>query len=223
MLGLFGDNFAFWRVWDAMRGLDYLLSRPEADSSRVGVTGNSGGGTLSTYLWALDDRLTMAAPGCYITSFHRNFDNELPVDAEQAVPGIAAAGIEMADFLIARRRRPAWSSGRGNDFFDPRGTKEAGLPRPGESTNCSAGAIIWRFTSSRATTATVPATGGRCTGFSWMRPESRGRSKSCRPDRSFSLRRTGRSTGFRAAVPCRNFSPHGAASRSGMPMPFRRS
>lgn len=38
MLGLFGDNFAFWRVWDAMRGLDYLLSRPEADSSRVGVT-----------------------------------------------------------------------------------------------------------------------------------------------------------------------------------------
>ncbi len=125
MLGLFGDNFAFWRVWDAMRGLDYLLSRPEADSSRVGVTGNSGGGTLSTYLWALDDRLTMAAPGCYITSFHRNFDNELPVDAEQAVPGIAAAGIEMADFLIARAPSPCLVLGRGNDFFDPRGTKEA--------------------------------------------------------------------------------------------------
>ena len=125
MLGLFGDNFAYWRVWDAMRALDYLLSRPEADSSRVGVTGNSGGGTLSTYLWALDDRLTMAAPGCYITSFHRNFDNELPVDAEQAVPGLAAAGFEMADFLIARASEPCLILGRGNDFFDPRGTREA--------------------------------------------------------------------------------------------------
>lgn len=125
MLGLFGDNFAFWRTWDAMRALDYLLSRPEADRSCVGVTGNSGGGTMSTYLWALDDRLTMAAPGCYVTSFFRNFDNELPVDAEQAVPGLAAAGFEMADFLIARASEPCIILGRGNDFFDPRGTQEA--------------------------------------------------------------------------------------------------
>lgn len=125
MLGLFGDNFAYWRAWDAMRALDYLLSRPEADASRVGVTGTSGGGTMSTYLWALDDRITMAAPGCYITSFFHNYDNELPVDAEQAVPGLAAAGIEMADFLIARATEPCLILGRGNDFFDPRGTREA--------------------------------------------------------------------------------------------------
>ena len=125
MLGLFGDNFANWRVWDAMRALDYLLARPEADASRVGVTGNSGGGTMSTYLWALDERIRMAAPGCYITSFFHNFDNELPVDAEQAIPGLAAAGFEMADFLIARAPEPCLILGRGNDFFDPRGGREA--------------------------------------------------------------------------------------------------
>ena len=124
MLGLYGGNFGFWRVWDAMRALDCLLERPEADPARVGVTGNSGGGTLSSYLWALDDRITMAAPACYLTTFWRNFDNELPVDAEQAIPGLAAAGFEMADFLIARAPAPALILAKENDFFDPRGTRE---------------------------------------------------------------------------------------------------
>ncbi len=125
MLALFGDHFGRWRVWDAMRGLDLLESLPEVDSNCLGVTGNSGGGTLSTYLWALDDRLKMAAPACYITSFYHNFDNELPVDAEQVIPGLAAAGFEMSDFLIARAPERCIVLGKSNDFFDPRGTAEA--------------------------------------------------------------------------------------------------
>lgn len=122
---LCGDFFARWRIWDALRGLDYLLSRAEVDPARVGVTGNSGGGTMTTYLWALEPRLTMAAPGCYVTSFARNFDNELPVDAEQVIPGLFADGFEMADYLIARAPEPVIILGRENDFFDPRGTKQA--------------------------------------------------------------------------------------------------
>ncbi len=62
---LLGDYYGAWRVWDGMRGLDYLLSRPEVDPRRLGVTGNSGGGTMSSWLWACDRRLTMAAPSCF--------------------------------------------------------------------------------------------------------------------------------------------------------------
>lgn len=124
MLGLFDDHFGKWRVWDAIRALDYLTGRPEVDTSVLGVTGCSGGGTLSSYLWALDDRLTMAAPCCYLTSFFRNYDNELPVDAEQIIPRLAAAGFEMADFLICRAPLPAMILAKEEDFFDPRGTRE---------------------------------------------------------------------------------------------------
>ena len=117
---------------------------------------------MSTYLWALDERIRMAAPGCYITSFFHNFDNELPVDAEQAIPGLAAAGFEMADFLIARAPEPCLILGRGNDFFDPRGGGRRSHSA-GTSTICSAPGTASGFSSRRANTVTAPATGGRCT------------------------------------------------------------
>ena len=119
---MMGDAFCNWRLWDGIRGLDYLLSRPEVDTSRVGVTGNSGGGTMTAYLWAYDDRFTMGASSCYITSFERNLDNELPVDAEQVIPGLAAKQFEMADMMIARAPHPFIMLGKTNDFFDMRGT-----------------------------------------------------------------------------------------------------
>jgi len=124
-LRLCDEFFGTWRVWDGIRGIDYLCSRPEIDTSRLGVTGNSGGGTTSSYINALDDRLTMAAPGCYITTFMRNFDNELPCDSEQIPPGIIASGCDIADFLIAQAPRPSVILSRNNDFFDPRGATEA--------------------------------------------------------------------------------------------------
>ncbi len=121
---LVGEFFGTWRLFDAVRGLDWLLVRPEVDTTRVGVTGNSGGGTLTTYVNALDDRITMAAPCCYITRWWRHVENELPVDAEQTPPGLAAAGGEMADMLFAAAPRPLLICGQRNDFFDPRGTLE---------------------------------------------------------------------------------------------------
>ena len=44
---LIGESFARYRVWDAKRALDYLTSRAEVDADRIGVTGCSGGGTLT--------------------------------------------------------------------------------------------------------------------------------------------------------------------------------
>ena len=107
-----------------MQSADWTI-RPEIDAGRLGVTGTSGGGTLSTYLNAFDSRLTMAAPSCYITTQLRNLENELPADAEQNPPRLAALGCDMADFLIAAAPRPALILAQDNDFFDPRGTQQA--------------------------------------------------------------------------------------------------
>ena len=123
-LRLCGDFFGAWRAYDALRGLDYLLSRPEVDPSRIGITGNSGGGTMTTFTQALDERFTMAAPSCYVTSWKRNFENELPADVEQIPPGILASGCEMGDFILAYAPRPVLLLGQKNDFFDPRGLME---------------------------------------------------------------------------------------------------
>lgn len=124
-LELIGQWFGAWRAWDGMRALDYLLSRPEVDRKRVGLTGNSGGGTMTTWLWAYDQRFTMAAPSCFVTTFLANLENELPADCEQYPPGVVGAGLEMADFLIARAPDPVLLLGQTYDFFDRRGLREA--------------------------------------------------------------------------------------------------
>lgn len=124
-LELIGEFFGSWRAWDGIRALDYLLSRPEVDGKRIGVTGNSGGGTLTTWLWALEARFTMAAPSCFITTFLANLENELPADCEQCPPGVIGNGLEMADFLIARAPEPLIILGQKYDFFDCRGLEES--------------------------------------------------------------------------------------------------
>lgn len=123
-LRLCGEFFGSWRALDAICGLDYLLSRPEVDPSRVGITGNSGGGTMTTFVQALDPRFTMAAPSCYVTSWQRNFENEVIADAEQMPPGILACGCEMGDLILAYAPRPIILLGQKQDFFDERGLRE---------------------------------------------------------------------------------------------------
>lgn len=123
---LLGDFFGSWRVWDAIRGLDVLLERPEADRTRVGVTGNSGGGTLTTFVSALDPRPTMVAPSCYICSYEANLQNELPSDAEQNPPGILRMGLDQVDLLLTHAPRPTLLLGQRDDMFDVRYTRRAG-------------------------------------------------------------------------------------------------
>lgn len=122
---LTGEWFGNWRTYDAIRGIDYLLTLPEVDASRIGVHGTSGGGTLTTLVSAADDRLAYSAPSCYITTWLRNVENELPADIEQMPPKAVAMGLEIVDFLIAGAPKPRLILGERNDFFDPRGTKEA--------------------------------------------------------------------------------------------------
>ena len=122
---LVGEFVGAWMAWDGIRALDYLLSRPEVDPAHVGVTGNSGGGTQTTWLCAADPRWTMAAPSCFVTTFRRNLENELAADAEQCPLCALALGLDHADFIAAMAPRPVILLGGERDYFDARGLEEA--------------------------------------------------------------------------------------------------
>ena len=121
---LVGRNTARYRVWDAMRAIDYLCSRPEIDADRIGFTGCSGGGTLTSYVMALDDRITCAAPACYLTTFRRLIETIGPQDAEQNIFGQIAFGMDQPDYVLMRAPRPTLISSTTEDFFDSRGSWE---------------------------------------------------------------------------------------------------
>ena len=122
---LVGEFIGSWRAWDGMRALDYLLTRPEVDARHVGVTGNSGGGTMTTWLCGVESRWTMAAPSCFVTTFRRNMENELPADTEQCPPRALRLGLDHADFIAAMAPKPVVLLAKERDYFDVRGTEEA--------------------------------------------------------------------------------------------------
>ncbi len=115
LVGLGAANF---RIWDGIRSLDYLASRPEVDAERLGCTGNSGGGTMTSYLMAFDQRIKAAAPSCYLTTLERLFDTIGPQDAEQHFPGQVALGIDHADYIGLRAPLPTLMCVARRDFFD---------------------------------------------------------------------------------------------------------
>jgi cephalosporin-C deacetylase-like acetyl esterase len=119
---LVGANTSTYRVWDGMRAIDYLQSRPEIDGERIGCTGNSGGGTLTSFLMSLDERIDCAAPSCYLTSFERLLDTEGPQDAEQNWYAQLAHGFDHAEYIITRAPKPTLICAATQDFFDIDGT-----------------------------------------------------------------------------------------------------
>ena len=122
---LVDECFCTWRAWDGMRALDYLVTRQEVDTRHVGITGNSGGGTMTTWLCGLDDRWTMAAPSCFVTELRRNMENELGADMEQMPPRALALGLDHEDFLAALAPKPVIILAKEKDYFDARGNEAA--------------------------------------------------------------------------------------------------
>jgi cephalosporin-C deacetylase-like acetyl esterase len=127
-LYLLGTSLARYRVWDGVRALDHLASLPGVDPSRIGCVGNSGGGTLTAYLAALDRRIKAAVIGCYITTLPRRMANRVEADPaadpEQDVFGFVSEGIDHAGLLAMIAPRPTLLATARFDFFPIEGARE---------------------------------------------------------------------------------------------------
>lgn len=120
---LMGESVARYFVHDGMRAIDYLVSRPDVDPERIGATGCSGGGTQTTYIAALDGRVKVAAPACYMNSFRTLFSGSIG-DSEQSVPGLLAAGLDQTDYVELFAPKPWLIASTEEDFFTPAGARQ---------------------------------------------------------------------------------------------------
>ena len=117
---LIGSNFGAYRLWDCMRSVDYLQSRPDIIPSRIGVTGRSGGGWESLWLGAIDTRIKAVSSHCYLTTFRRRMENrcaDAEPDPEQDPFGVMAMGLDAGDLLVACCPRPVSLGVTTRDFF----------------------------------------------------------------------------------------------------------
>ena len=121
---LVGQTMIGWRVWDVMRTLDYIATRAELDSSRVGCMGISGGGTVTLFSTALDPRIRAAFVSGYLNTF-RDSVGSLSHCIDNYVPGILNWA-EMYDVAGLVAPRPLFvESGEKDDIFPIRASIES--------------------------------------------------------------------------------------------------
>ena len=115
---LLGRNTATFEVWDMIRALDYLESRSDVNSQRLGAFGCSGGGTQTSYIMALDDRVQAAVVNCYLCGlFGKMMTTIGPQDAEQNIFGQLGFGMDHVDYCIMRAPKPTLIQTTTDDFF----------------------------------------------------------------------------------------------------------
>lgn len=120
---LLGDSLARYFIHDAMRGIDYLCTRLEVDPSRIGVTGNSGGGTQTTLVMMCDPRIAAAAPATFIMNRSAYMHSGMAQDAEQIWPKMTAYGFDHEDLLLSMTPKPVLVLAVTSDFFPIEGTR----------------------------------------------------------------------------------------------------
>jgi hypothetical protein len=126
---LAGTNLARWEIWDGMRAVDYLLTRPDVDRQRLSITGTSGGGFQTALLGALDERIKVIIPSCYITALAMRVGNRIFVDPdsdpEQDLFGFISKGIDHAGLLLMMYPRPVMVATAALDFFPVQGAQNS--------------------------------------------------------------------------------------------------
>ena len=120
---LLGDSMAKYRIWDGVRAIDYVLSRDDVKKDAIGYQGQSGGGTMTSLMMAVDDRIRAAAPSCYLTSLRELAMHCGPQDAEQNIFGQLSFGLNHAGYVLLQDI-PVMMVCRKNDFFPYYGTRE---------------------------------------------------------------------------------------------------
>lgn len=122
-----GGHVSRYFIQDAIRGVDYLAARPDVDAARIGAFGCSGGGTITTYLAALDPRIAATATACYTNTFRHVLapNGPGPQDAEQSIPFFIERGLDLPDWVEAVAPRPYAVVATTEDFFPIDGARAA--------------------------------------------------------------------------------------------------
>jgi len=115
---LAGIPLAAFFIRDLERGLDLLETLPCVDPARLGITGCSGGGTMTCYMALWDDRIAAAAPSCYTTSREAFLLTGRPQDSEQVVPHVIRDGVNNDDFVSLFAPKPFLICGAAYDSSD---------------------------------------------------------------------------------------------------------
>jgi Acetyl xylan esterase (AXE1) len=127
LASLAGMNLARWEIWDGIRAVDLLLSRPDVDPARISITGTSGGGFQAAHIGALDDRIHAVAPSCFITALPMRMANRIfedpDSDPEQDPYRSVSAGIDHAGLLLLVHPRPLMIAAAVRDFVPIEGTR----------------------------------------------------------------------------------------------------
>lgn len=126
---LVGANLARWEIWDGIRAVDYLVSRADVDPERISITGTSGGGTQAALIAALDPRIKVAVPSCYITALPMRVSNRIfadpDSDPEQDLVGMISEGVDHPGLLLLMYPRPVMLAAAVLDFFPIEGTRKS--------------------------------------------------------------------------------------------------
>ncbi len=125
---LAGANLARWEIWDGIRAVDYLLTRPEVDGERISITGTSGGGFQAILIAAFDERIKVAVPSCYISALPMRIYNRIfadpDSDPEQDLFGMISNGVDHPGLLMLMYPRPVLVAAAVLDFFPIEGTRK---------------------------------------------------------------------------------------------------
>ncbi len=119
---LLGETTATYMVRDASRVLDYLAERPDVDNERLGVCGQSGGGTICAFVMVAEDRIKASVPTCYLSSVREHLLACGPQDAEQNFFGGWRWGFNHAS-LVLSAGCPVLINASVNDFFQIEGSR----------------------------------------------------------------------------------------------------
>ena len=121
---LLGLNLMQYRVWDAMRAIDYLETRPEVDRDRIAMAGNSGGGMETLQFAPFESRVKAAAPMCAVASFRSKTEALLIADPEQILYGTLRHGIDHPELLASVAPRPLMIGAATRDYVPIKGARE---------------------------------------------------------------------------------------------------
>lgn len=123
---LSGISPAVHFVRDGLRANDYLISRKDVDAARLGLTGFSGGGTITSFLAAIDERIKVSVPSSWSTASRRQIESKGTQDGETVLLNSLTNEISFEDLLEVRAPKPTLMTFVSRDqYLSQQGARES--------------------------------------------------------------------------------------------------